>query len=292
MANWRPSSNFSKKATNENFAQRGNNRLSNTAGNQSPVHKFEHKEDQFNTQNNNSLHNSKKNLSLGSKFQKAKNPFQNKNKKFQPKSNLKTRGRIQKPFVDKPAPKIVSDLQITDGKHIGKYLQASTSPKSLQTSRHLRETLFKIIFKKVCGGRFLDLCAGIGTIGIEAISRGAVRGTFVDRSAKMGSLIKNNLEIFQIKEGHGEVFEMEVVPFLKQMGKRNRRWDVVFFDPGFGGNYEEVLQYFQRGIAIEKSGVLIIAHHSEMFFPENLGVLKRWCVITQNESSLSFYEKK
>jgi 16S rRNA (guanine(966)-N(2))-methyltransferase RsmD len=189
-------------------------------------------------------------------------------------------------------PKIVSDLQITDGKHIGKYLQASNSPKMRQTSRHLRESMFKILSKNVRGGRFLDLCSGIGTIGIEAVSRGSVISTFVDRSAKMCSLIKKNLEICQIKEGHGEVFEMEVVPFLKQMHKRNRRWDVIYFDPAFSANFEEFLEYFKRGIAIEKSGILIIEHHSEMFFPESLGVLKRWRLITRGENSLSLYEKK
>jgi 16S rRNA G966 N2-methylase RsmD len=107
----------------------------------------------------------------------------------------------------------------------------------------------------------------------------------------MGSLIKKNLEICAIKEGHGEIFEMEAVSFLKQMGKRRRRWDIVYFDPSFGADFEGVLKYFERGIGLEQFGILVIEHHTEMFFPENLGVMKRWRVVTQGENSLSFYEK-
>ena len=70
-----------------------------------------------------------------------------------------------------------------------------------------------------------------GNVGIEAISRGALVCTFVERSAKMCGFIKKNLETCGIKAGHGEVFEMEAVPFLKKCRNAARYWDVVFFDP-------------------------------------------------------------
>lgn len=190
-----------------------------------------------------------------------------------------------------PLAKVYSDLQITDGKLRGKFFKTNPSPKLRNTSRKLREVMFKIILRRVRGKRFLDICAGSGVIAIEAISRGSLLGTFVDRSAKMCSLIRNNMAEMEIKPGHGEVFEMEAVPFLKQIEKRRRFWDVVYFGAPFDTNYDEALEYFGRGACIESKGMLIIEHHAEMFFPEKLGRLRRWRVVVESDSALSFYEK-
>jgi 16S rRNA (guanine966-N2)-methyltransferase len=190
-----------------------------------------------------------------------------------------------------PLAKVYSDLQITDGKLRGKFFKINPSPKLRNTSRKLREIMFKIILRRVRGKRFLDICAGSGVVALEAISRGALLGTFVDRSAKMSSLIRSNMAAMEVKSGHGEVFEIEAVPFLKQMEKRRRVWDVVYFGAPFDTNYDEALEYFGRGVCIESKGMLIIEHHSEMFFPEKIGRLRRWRVVVEDDSALSFYEK-
>ncbi len=218
--------------------------------------------------------------------------FSNGYNKFQPNGRFPAKGRPTKPWEKENFIKIVSDMQITDGKHKGKYLVSTTSPKIKPTSRRIREIMFKILYRKTRARRFLDLCAGAGTVGIEAISRGAMVCTFVERSAKMSSFIKKNLESCEIKDGHGEVVEMEVLPFLKKMSKRRRYWDVVYFDPPYDSNYEEILEYLSRGVGIIRGGTLVVEHHAEMFFPEKIGVLKRWRVVDQGETSLSFYERK
>ena len=218
--------------------------------------------------------------------------FQPRNDKFQPKSRFAPKGKPLKPWERENRPRIVSDMQVTDGKHRGKYLQSTTSAKVRPTARRIREVMFRILFRRIRAGRFLDLCAGSGMVGIEAISRGAIISTFVERSAKMCSFIKKNLESCGIKEGHGEVVEMEVVPFLKKMHKRRRFWDVVYLDPPYDANYDEILDFFSRGVAIKPRGTLVIEHHAEMFFPEKFGVMKRWRVLMQGDTALSFYERK
>ncbi|CAA9375861.1 MAG: hypothetical protein AVDCRST_MAG74-130 [uncultured Pyrinomonadaceae bacterium] len=228
------------------------------------------------------------------KFQPRDNKFQPRDNKFQPRERFAPKGRAGfKPWErEQPLPRIVSDMQVTDGKHRGKYLQSTTSVKVRPTARRIREVMFRILFRRVRAGRFLDLCAGSGTVGIEAISRGALIGTFVERSAKMCGYIKKNMEACGIKEGHGEIHEIEVVPFLKRMEKRRRVWDVVYFDPPYDSNYDEVLAYFSRGAALRPQGVLVIEHPTEMFFPETFGVMKRWRVVTQGDTALSFYERR
>ncbi len=226
------------------------------------------------------------------KFVKREGSFTPQNNRFQPNPRFQPRGKPVPPWKKEINIRIVSELQVTDGKHKGKYLKTTTSPKMQPTVRRIRETIFKILFRRVRARRFLDLCAGAGMIGIEAISRGAIVATMVERSSKMCSFIKKNLESCEIKEGHGEVVEMEAVPFLKKMSKRRRFWDVVYLSPPFGSNYDEMMKYFSRGTTITPGGVLVFEHHSDMFFPEKIGVLKRFRIIVQGETSISFYERK
>jgi 16S rRNA (guanine966-N2)-methyltransferase len=233
----------------------------------------------------------------GGRFQERDNRFQNKDNRFQkrpydPKKRFPAKGKPPAPTWKKEVlPKVYSEMQVTDGKLRGKFFTSSTSPKIRPTTRRLREIMFRLISRRVRARRFLDICAGSGAVGIEAISRGALLATFVERSAKMCSFIRKNMEAMEIKEGHGEIFELEAIPFLKKMAKRKRLWDVVFLDPPYNSNYDEILEYFKRGTCIKPRGILIIEHHAEMFFPENLGVLKRWRVIVEGESALSFYER-
>lgn len=226
-----------------------------------------------------------RNSGANNKFRSAPGKF-TEGKRFN-----KPKDRQFSPREKENLPRIVSEMQVTDGKLRGKYLLNLASPNTRSTARRLREIMFKILFRRIRAKRFLDLCAGSGMVGIEAISRGAILGTFVERSAKLCTHIKKNLEACGIKEGHGEIFEAECIPFLKKMEKRKRCWDVIFYDPPYDVNYDEVLSYFGRGATINNKGVLVIEHPSEMFFPEKFGLMQRWRVVTQGNTALSFYEK-
>ena len=81
------------------------------------------------------------------------------------------------------------------------------------TSDRLRETLFNVIAPRIEDARFLDLCAGSGAVGIEAISRGASHVTFVDRSRRMCKLIEANVELCRIPEEQFEIYCYEANEF-------------------------------------------------------------------------------
>ena len=262
----------------EGGQQRSEGRFQSREGtNQSRGERFPPREGGFQGRDNN-------------RFQSRDNRFQK--RPYDPKKRFPPKGKPTEPLWKKDdRPKVYSEMQVTDGKLRGKFLTSSTSPKIRPTTRKLREILFRLISRRVRGKRFLDICAGSGAVGIEAISRGALLGTFVERSAKMCSFIRKNMETMEIKEGHGEIFELEAIPFLKQMAKRKRQWDVVFLDPPYDTNYDELLEFFKRGVCVKHRGILVIEHHAEMFFPEKLGIMKRWRVIVEGESALSFYER-
>src|ERR1700681_2492403 len=100
-------------------------------------------------------------------------------------------------------------LRIIAGKDRGRKLKSPPSLETRPTSDRLRETLFNILAPRIKGARFLDLCAGSGAVGIEALSRDAAHATFVDQSRRMCGLIEANLEEFAIDENDAEVVNDE-----------------------------------------------------------------------------------
>ncbi len=158
----------------------------------------------------------------------------------------------------------------------------------------MRETLFGFLGARIVEARFLDLCAGSGAVGIEALSRGAAHVTFVEHSARICSFIELNLERCEISPVQAEVVRGDAIEFLRHtMTHENLMWDIAFFDPPYAADYAPVLSFFGTGATLKrKSGVLVVEHHCENRLQETVGVLRRWRLIRQGESCLSFYEQR
>jgi 16S rRNA (guanine(966)-N(2))-methyltransferase RsmD len=160
------------------------------------------------------------------------------------------------------------------------------------TSDRLRETLFNVLAPRIEGARFLDLCAGSGAVGIEALSRGAEHVTFVDRSRKMCGLVEANLDLCGVPEDESEVVMAEAAEFLRRASTRGEQsWDIVFFDPPYASDYLTVLAAFGAGTLLKAEGVLIVEHHHKNELKDEVGEIRRWRIIKQGDSALSFYEK-
>jgi 16S rRNA (guanine(966)-N(2))-methyltransferase RsmD len=185
-------------------------------------------------------------------------------------------------------------MHILAGKYRRRFLQSTDSRKVRPTARRLREALFELLSFRVDGARFLDLCAGSGAVGIEALSRGAAHVTFVDRSPKMCSFIKANLEACGVPYGQAEIWLSDAEHFLRRaLMQREKVWDVAFFDPPYSTPYAPVMETFGAGTLLKhKGGVLVAEHHCDNRLAETCGALKRWRLIRQGHSCLSFYERK
>ena len=159
------------------------------------------------------------------------------------------------------------------------------------TSDRLRETLFNVLGSRVEDARFLDLCAGSGAVGIEALSRGARHVTFVDRSRKMCGLTEVNLDLCRVPEEMTEVVLGEAAEFLRRAASRDEpSWDMAFFDPPYATDYTPVLAAFGARPLLEPEGILIVEHHHKNELPDEAGLIRRWRTIKQGDSCLSFYE--
>jgi 16S rRNA (guanine966-N2)-methyltransferase len=160
------------------------------------------------------------------------------------------------------------------------------------TSDRLRETLYNVIAARMEGARLLDLCAGSGAVGIEALSRGAAYVTFVDQSRKMCGLIETNLDLLEIPEEQTEVIQSEASEFLRQSVRRKTEpWDIVFLDPPYSTDYLKLLEYFGSHAAefLAADGLLIVEHHRKNALSDRIGTIIRSRILKQGDSALSFY---
>ncbi|MBA2379017.1 MAG: 16S rRNA (guanine(966)-N(2))-methyltransferase RsmD, partial [Blastocatellia bacterium] len=104
-------------------------------------------------------------------------------------------------------------MRVIAGTYRGRVLKSPSDQKTRPTSDRLRETVFNVLAPRVSDSRFLDLCAGSGAIGIEALSRGAEHVTFVDKSRRACALIEENLDLLDIPEEQTEVLALTAENF-------------------------------------------------------------------------------
>ena len=185
-------------------------------------------------------------------------------------------------------------MRIISGTYRGRVLKSPSGNKTRPTSDRLRETLFNVLQTKIdIDTRFLDLCAGTGAVGIEALSRGAKFATFVDKSRRACALIEENLDHLAVPEDQTEVFQSAADDFLRRLDGNTAGWDIVFFDPPYAEDYSKVL-YLMSDDEIKllrHDGVFIAEHHAKNILPDAVGELRRWRILRQGETNLSFYEK-
>lgn len=182
-------------------------------------------------------------------------------------------------------------MRIIAGEYRGRILKSPADRKTRPTSDRLRETVFNILAPLIDPDtRVLDLCAGTGAIGIEALSRGAGFVTFVDKSRKACALIEENLDLLSIDEDRTEVISLPAENFAGR--KHVAGWDIVFFDPPYDTDYSLVLYEFGFGenALLRDRGVLIAEHHAKSTLPDIVGRMRRWRIVRQGGTNLSFYE--
>jgi 16S rRNA (guanine(966)-N(2))-methyltransferase RsmD len=157
------------------------------------------------------------------------------------------------------------------------------------TSDRLRETLFNILSPEIVGARFLDLCAGSGAIGIEALSRGASHVTFVEKSRPACSVIRDNLASLGI-EGQSLVCR-DTASAIKSLASKGAQFDVIFFDPPYAsGTYHTILNLIAN--LLMENGAVVVEHRAKTPPGSEFEGLKMYRQLKQGESALSFYARE
>jgi 16S rRNA G966 N2-methylase RsmD len=204
-------------------------------------------------------------------------------------------------------------MRIIAGTYRSRTLAAPPGMSTRPTSDRLRETLFNVLAPRIQDAAFLDLYAGSGAVGLEALSRGAASVVFVERAPAALKVLDGNLARLGIGEGV-RVHRKSVGAFLKSVagpnpkpdkipkpeknpkqGKSSKpaKYEVVFLDPPYEAAEEYAIALGLLGGAAQgiltPNAVLIAEHRRKFALDERYGSLKRTRLLEQGDASLSFY---
>jgi len=181
-------------------------------------------------------------------------------------------------------------MRVISGRFKSRRLKATPPGGIRPTSDKLKETVFDVLGERVPGATFRDGCAGMGGIGIEALSRGAAYVYFVDQSRKACQIIRENLESLQVEDGY-KILQMDLVKALEIAVVQ---FDIVFVDPPYerADLYEAALNRFGTASLLSPNGILIIEHSKRKDLPESAGKLRKNRSLVQGDARLAFYVEK
>jgi len=185
-------------------------------------------------------------------------------------------------------------MRIIAGTFRSRQLKSTKGMALRPTSDKLRETLFNVLGELVVDARFVDLFAGTGAVGIEALSRGSREAIFVEKHPPAVALIKKNLESLEIRKG-ARVLKSDALQALNEIAEAptpaSARIGILFLDPPYadGEQYKNVLSFLGNASLLSENAVVIAEHQSKLDLPESFGKLERVRVLRQGDAALTFY---
>jgi 16S rRNA (guanine966-N2)-methyltransferase len=163
------------------------------------------------------------------------------------------------------------------------------------TADRLRETVFNVLTagnpESLEGTVWIDIYAGTGAVGIEALSRGAGRVYFVELSPTAVKVIRENLDSLQVT-GY-EIVQNDALKGLRQLQMKQVAADFVFLDPPYRMKqaYRNTLEFLEKSSVAKQTAIVVAEHDKRDDHGEEFGALKRYRKLTQGDAALSFYRR-
>ena len=181
-------------------------------------------------------------------------------------------------------------MRVIAGRYRSRRLLAPSGSNTRPTSDRLRETLFNVVSAGIPDSVWIDLFAGSGAVGIEALSRGAHTVYFVESAARAAKTIRANLRSLSITEGF-EVQEREALQALRALDAAAVVCDFCFIDPPYADNtaYEQSLGFLSQSRLLTPKSVVIAEHDKHSDLSDRYGALQRFRRLRQGDAVLSFY---
>lgn len=177
-------------------------------------------------------------------------------------------------------------MRVIAGSARGVRLVAPEGLETRPTSDRVREALFNILGPRLQGAHFLDLFAGTGANGVEALSRGATRAVFVENNRAACACILQNLEKTKLGDG-GTLFRTALPEALARVPGN---FDLVFVDPPYRyPDYQDILKALQDYERLAPQAVVVVEHEAKVQLPEMVGTLQRTREARYGQTTLAFY---
>ncbi len=154
-------------------------------------------------------------------------------------------------------------MRITSGEHKGRRISAGNKSKIRPTSDRVKESIFNILRGEIEGKRVLDIFAGAGSLGIEALSQGAESVTFVDSSPQSIKILKRNLENLNL-QSQAVILRLDG---LKALNRLEPGFHIIFTDPPYLKDYaQKIIDSMAKSSVLEIGGILVLEHHKKEGF--------------------------
>lgn len=182
-----------------------------------------------------------------------------------------------------------SSVRVVSGSAKGRPLKAVPGTGTRPTTDKVKEALFSMIGPYFDGGAVLDLFAGSGGLGIEALSRGMSEAVFIDLEPKSIEVIKENLKKTGL-DHQAEVFRNDAGRALKVLAKRGALFDAVFLDPPYRLKQGDELMSRMAALGLlRQDAVIVLEYESGYVYPENFGPFHLVRKAVYGETALSIY---
>jgi len=178
-------------------------------------------------------------------------------------------------------------MRIIAGRYRGHPIAAPAGRTARPTTDRVREALFSILGSRVEDAAVLDLFAGSGALGLEALSRGAARAVFVDGSARALAALRRNIQRLDVRTAR--VLRGRVAEILPRLARDGEAFDLVFLDPPYGkGLAGETLARLGRGDLLRPGARLVAEHEANAAPPSGEGLTVQ-DTRRYGDTALSFY---
>lgn len=181
-------------------------------------------------------------------------------------------------------------MRVIAGKARGRQLIAPEGFDTRPITAKIKEALFSSWQMRLYDANFLDLFSGSGSMGIEAISRGAKNVVFVEKDKRAIDIINKNLSACKFTDGY-ELYQDDVFKRIQWLKDRSYAFDIIYLDPPFTVDeiFLPVMEALSDGKILAEEGLIAIRTRREKEMPEVIGKLKKYRIKSYGISSIHFY---
>ena len=183
-------------------------------------------------------------------------------------------------------------MRISAGEHRGRRLQSPKGQRTRPTSDLLRQAMFNVVETRVQGARVLDVFAGTGAVGLEALSRGAAAVTFVERDRQALASLRANLASLGVAS-RARVIAGDALAALAELARARESFECVFVDPPYDSELAlRSVEVLAPGGILSENALLVVQAFHKSVLPARIETLSRWWDRRYGETRLTVYRKE